>query len=531
MGESLKMNVATITHKFDIPPLPRWLGFIAACVGMFMAILDIQVVVTSLPVIEEALEIGADQMSWIQTSYLIAEVIAIPLTGLLMRVFTMRWLLVGSLVMFTIASLGCAASSGFAELLVGRVFQGVAGGLVIPVVFTSIFLLFPPGVQQTIATTLGGFLAVLAPTLGPVAGGWLTENYSWHWLFLINIVPGCIAIIVAILCLPRGATNFKLLKSLDWLSLLWMGLGLAILLIGLKEAPSEGWLSTFVLSCFAVVPLFAWLLWRRPNPAIMFHLFEDRALSFGCMLSFLLGFCLFGAVYLMPVFLAFVRGHGPLEIGLVTLVSGAAQLIAAPFVVQLDRRFDARLLAAIGFSLFALGLYLDANLNIESDYDALYWPQIVRGFAIALCILPPIRFALALTPLDKIGDASGLFNVSRNIGGAIGIALLDTIMFSRSPDFTQNIMDLVKTSPEAAATILKMPVADIPTPDDATGLMSIIDAAQGAGLTMAINECWILLGSVALLALPILFILGPIRSAVPAAKLARDAHLVPNVTT
>ncbi len=525
------MNQSVSTNIYNVPLLPRWLGFIAACVGMFMAILDIQVVVTSLPVIEEALKIGADQMSWIQTSYLIAEVVAIPLTGLLMRVFTMRWLLVGSLITFTLASLGCAASGGFFDLLVWRVMQGIAGGLLIPVVFTSIFLLFPSGFQQTVATTLGGFLAVLAPTLGPVAGGWLTEHYSWHWLFLINIIPGCIAMVTAMICLPRGATNFKLLKSLDWLSLLWMALGLSILLIGLKEAPSQGWLSAFVVSCFVSVPVFAWLLWRRPNPAIMFHLFEDRALSFGCMLSFLLGFCLFGAVYLMPVFLAFVRGHGPMEIGIVTLVSGAAQLVAAPFVVQLDRRFDARLLSAIGFGLFAVGLFMGGTMNIESDYDALFWPQIVRGFAIALCILPPIRFALALTPLDKIGDASGLFNVSRNIGGAIGIALLDTVMFSRSPDFSQTIMDLMKTDPAAAASILKMDVADIPTPDDATGLMSILDAVQGAGLTMAINECWMLLGGVALLALPILFILGPIRSAVPASKLARDAHAVPNVTT
>jgi MFS transporter, DHA2 family, multidrug resistance protein len=516
---------------YQVPPLPRWLGFIAACVGMFMAILDIQVVVTSLPVIEEALKIGADQMSWIQTSYLIAEVIAIPLTGLLMRVFTMRWLLVAALVTFTIASLGCAGSVGFIDLLLWRVMQGIAGGLLIPLVFSSIFLLFPVGVQQTIATTLGGFLAVLAPTLGPVAGGWLTEHYSWHWLFLINIAPGIVAMTVAVLTLPRSSMNLKLLKSLDWLSLLWMALALSILLIGLKEAPSRGWSSPFVLGCFASVPLFSWALWKRPNPAIMFSLFEDRALSFGCALSFLLGFCLFGMVYLMPVFLAFVRGHGPLEIGIVTLVSGIAQLVAAPFVVQLDRRFDARLLSAVGFGMFAVGLFMSTRQTLDSDYDALFWPQVVRGLSIALCILPPIRFALALTPLDKIGDASGMFNVTRNIGGAIGIALIDTVIFSRSSEYSDRIMDAVKAAPAAAASVLGMAVEDVPLPDDATGMMSIIDAVQGASLTMAINDCWMLLGAVALLALPILAVLGPIRSAMPASKLSRDVHPVPNVTT
>ena len=527
------MNIAAPISKahYELPPIPRWLGYLAACVGMFMAILDIQVVVTSLPVIEKALKIGADQMSWIQTSYLIAEVVAIPMTGLLMRVFTMRWLLVGSLITFTLASIGCASSGGFIDLLVWRVLQGVAGGLLIPLVFSSIFLLFPAGVQQTVATTVGGFLAVLAPTLGPVAGGWITEQYSWHWLFLINILPGILAMTVATFTMPRRKMNFALLNGLDWLSLLWMGLALSILLIGLKEAPSQGWSSPFVLLCFASVPVFSWLLWRRPNPAIMFRLLEDRALAFGCILSFLLGFCLFGTVYLMPVFLAFVRGHGPLEIGMITLVSGMAQLVAAPFVVQLDRRYDARILSAIGFAIFATGLLMSMNQTLDTDYDGMFWPQVVRGLSIALCILPPIRFALALTPLDKIGDASGLFNVSRNIGGAIGIALIDTIIFSRSPIFADRILDSIKTAPAAAAKLLGMGIEDLPTPDDTSGMLNIMDAIQSAGLTMSINECWLLLSLTALLALPLLIFLGPIRSAQPLARLAQDAHPVPNVTT
>jgi MFS transporter, DHA2 family, multidrug resistance protein len=518
-------------NMYFLPPIPRWFGFVAACVGMFMAILDIQVVVTSLPVIEKYLQIGADEMSWIQTSYLIAEVIAIPLTGLLMRVFSMRWLLVAALVTFTLASLGCAASGGFADLLVWRVLQGIAGGLLIPLVFSSIFLLFPVGFQQTTATTIGGFLAVLAPTLGPVAGGWITEHYSWHWLFLINIVPGILSTIVAIITLPKHKMNLGLINSLDWLSLLWMSLALSILLIGLKQAPSDGWNSPFVLACLAAVPVFSWLLWKRPNPAIMFHLLEDRALAFGCALSFLLGFCLFGTVYLMPVFLAFVRGHGPLEIGMVTLVSGVAQLVAAPFVVQLDRRCDARILSALGFGTFAVGLFMSTKQTLDTDYAGMYWPQVVRGLSIALCILPPIRFALALTPLEKIGDASGMFNVTRNIGGAIGIALIDTLIFSRTPEYSDAILEQIKTTPGVAAKLLGMSVADLPTPDDATGLMSIMDAVQSASLTMAINECWMLLGCAALLALPLLIILGPIRSAQPLAKLSRDAHPVPNVTT
>jgi DHA2 family multidrug resistance protein len=161
--------------------LRKWIGFIALCAGMFMAVLDIQIVITSLTVIEEALQIGADRMSWVQTAYLIAEVIAIPVTGLLMRVFSLRLLVTGAIIVFTLASIGCAFSTGFESLIAFRVIQGLAGGVLIPVVFSSIFLLFKRGLEQTIATTMGGMLAVLAPALGPITGGLLTENFSWHW--------------------------------------------------------------------------------------------------------------------------------------------------------------------------------------------------------------------------------------------------------------------------------------------------------------------------------------------------------------
>ena len=502
-----------------MPPVPRWLGYIAACVGMFMAILDIQVVVTSLPVIEKALKIGPNLMSWVQTSYLIAEVIAIPLTGLLLRVFGMRHLFAVALTVFTLASVGCAASTGFIDLLLWRVLQGAAGGILIPMVFSGIFLLFPRGLQQTAATTLGGVLAVLAPTLGPITGGWITEHSSWHWLFLINTAPGILALIVGMLFLPRGTLRLNLLRGLDWLSLLLLGVGLAVLIIGLKEAPTEGWVSWFAILCWTVVGLCIVGLWQRPKPAIMFHLLKDRPLLFGCTLSFILGFSLFGSVYLMPIFLAFVRGHGPLEIGTIIMVSGVSQLVAAPLTVWLDRRFDARLLAGLGFLVFGIGLAMNGFLDTSSDYDAVFWPQVVRGIAVGLCILPPIRFALTFMSIEQVGDGSGLFNVARNIGGAIGIALIDTVIFTRAPDHVSNLMDMMKSNPDAAAKLMGMDVGDLPEPGDPMGLMGIMDQIQAAGLTQAVNESWWMLSAVCLVALPVLLLIGPIRSSLAPAIL------------
>lgn len=221
-----------------------WSGFVLMCLGMFMAILDIQVVATSLPAIQDALAISRDAMSWIQTAYLIAEIIAIPLTGLLTRVLTLRWLFVVAIVLFTLASIGCAFSGSFLTLVSFRVLQGFAGGTLIPAVFSAVFLLFPIRLHP-VATTMAGIMAVLAPTVGPVVGGWITETYSWHWLFLINVAPGVIAATATPFLLPREKPRFADLATLDGISLVLMAISLASLEIGLKQAPHDGWL----LSC------------------------------------------------------------------------------------------------------------------------------------------------------------------------------------------------------------------------------------------------------------------------------------------
>src|SRR6201746_2463981 len=228
-----------------------WFGFTLMCLGMFMAILDIQVVATSLPTIQAALAISPDAMSWIQTAYLIAEVIAIPLTGFLTRVLTLRWLFVIATFVFTLTSVGCAFSSNFASLVTFRILQGFSGGTLIPAVFSGIFLLFPAR-SHPVAGTIAGIMAVLAPTVGPVVGGWITHHYSWPWLFLINVVPGVIAVIATPFLLPRGRPRLNQLKNFDGISLALMAVALASLEIGLKQAPQYGWFSAVCFGLFAL---------------------------------------------------------------------------------------------------------------------------------------------------------------------------------------------------------------------------------------------------------------------------------------
>ena len=205
--------------------------------------------------------------------------------------------------------------------------------------------------------------------------------------------------------------------------------------------------------------------------------------------------------------------HGPLAIGIIILTMGIAQLVAAPLSVAFDRFLDARFLTAVGFAMFGLGLFLNGWLTVNSDEAELFWPQVLRGLSITLCILPPIRIALALMPLDKVSDASGLFNLVRNIGGVIGIAVMDTVMFSRAPDHAERLIELARSNPTEAAIAMGVTVDELPAADDAMGIFGLTDFAQSAGLTQAINEGWWLLAGLSLLAFPLLWMLGPVESA------------------
>ncbi|MDO9564186.1 MAG: DHA2 family efflux MFS transporter permease subunit [Bradyrhizobium sp.] len=480
--------------------IATWFGFVLMCLGMFMAILDIQVVATSLPAIQHALAISPDAMSWIQTAYLIAEITAIPLTGWLTRILTLRWLFVIAIFIFTVTSVGCAFSTNFASLVSFRILQGFAGGMLIPAVFSGIFLLFPARAHP-VAGTIAGIVAVLAPTVGPVVGGWITHHYSWPWLFLINVVPGVVAVIAAPLLLPRGRPRLNQLKHFDAMSLALLAVALASLEIGLKQAPHNGWFSTVCFGlftlCAAATAAFAVRTLRAVQPLVELTTLKVRSFSVGCGLSFCLGVGLFGAVYLMPVFLAYVRQYDPLQIGSIMLVTGAAQLVAAPIAGALESRVDPRWLSAFGFALFAVGLGMSAFESRTAGFDEMFWPQVLRGFAAMFCLLPPTRLALERLPHKQVPDASGLFNMMRNLGGAVGIALIDTVLYGRTSGHAAAIRQSLISGDVTAAQAIGLDRI----PSDLSGAASMIEQAAYAA---SVNEAWALLAAFALIGLLII---------------------------
>lgn len=488
--------------------LRTWSGFVVMCLGMFMAILDIQIVATSLPTIQQALGISPDRMVWVQTAYLTAEIVAIPLTGYLTAMLGMRWLFVGAVTMFTIASAGCAQSQNFLTLIAWRIVQGFAGGTLIPTVFAAVFLLFPQR-SQSLATTIAGIAAVLAPTVGPIVGGWITQTWSWHWLFRVNIVPGILAAVGAAALLRGEVTNRRTPRAFDPAALAALAASLIAFEIGLKDAPTLGWDAQRVLILLGISlvggAFFIIKTLRSAWPLVELKCFSDRNFTIGCVLSFVLGIGLFGSTYLMPFFLGLVRGHGALRIGEIMLATGIAQLVTAPLAVFLERRVDARFLTLAGFALFAAGMALSARQTADTDAAEMMLPQILRGAAIMFCLLPPTRLALGRLAPSLVADGSGVFNLMRNLGGALGLALIDTIIFSRSAVYATAIAAQLRAGDIATAVGIGIPrdafVEQLGQPPDQFTEEMVRPLVEKAALVHAINDAWLLIGILTALAM------------------------------
>ncbi|MGN6515277.1 MAG: DHA2 family efflux MFS transporter permease subunit [Rhizomicrobium sp.] len=489
-----------------------WIGYVAMCVGMFMAILDIQVVASSLTNIQNALKIPANEISWIQTAYLMAEVIAIPLTGMLTRALSMRWLFTAATGGFVLASIACALCTSADPLIALRVVQGLTGGMLIPAVFTSVFTILPRE-NEILATAIAGAVAMIAPTIGPFVGGWLTETYSWHWIFLINVIPGAIVCAMVATFLPHAKADIAFLKRIDYATVVLAAIFLGTLELLMKEAPPHHWSGTYVYTlagiCAVSGALAVYVCLRESFPFIDLTRFRRTPFAIGCTLSFVAGMGLYGSTYILAIFLGGVREHTPIEIGEIIMVSGAVQLVAAPVAALLESRVDGRALLFFGYGLFGIGLLMNANLTTETDFAGLFWPQVLRGVAVMFCILPTTRLAMEGWPLDEAPDASGQFNLMRNLGGAIGIAVIDTILQQRTRGHADYIISRLQAGDPHMALKVGLPVeyfhGQPMGPIDPSMRAYVEPLIQHAALTDSFNEAWIAIGVVFLVSLIAVF--------------------------
>jgi DHA2 family multidrug resistance protein len=413
----------------------RVFAFVFMVFGMFMAILDIQIVSASLQQIQAGLSASSDEVTWVQTAYLIAEVIMIPLSGFLSRAFSTRYVFVASAAGFTLMSYFCSRATTIEEMIFWRAAQGFIGGGMIPTVFATAYTIFPRGKLPIVAPIIG-LVATLAPTIGPTAGGLLTDYFSWHWLFLVNIPPGIMVTAAAWLLIDFDRPNLKLLENFDWVGLASMAAFLGALEYILEEGPSKDWLESdpvrnaMILSSVGAV-VFFWRVTTARNPIVDLAAFRDRNFWSGCLLSFVLGIGLYGLTYIYPVYLAVVRGYSPLQIGDTMFVTGVCQFMTAPVVGLLMTKFDPRWMIAIGFVGFGAGTWVAADITSDWDFWELFAPQVLRGVSLMLCMVPINNLALGTMSPDRVKNASGLFNLTRNLGGAFGLALINTLLDKR----------------------------------------------------------------------------------------------------
>jgi DHA2 family multidrug resistance protein len=441
---------ATAAPAVYTPPKPGTresmmlnIGFFAMVIGMFMAILDIQIVASSIQQIQAGVSASAEEIAWIQTSYLIAEVIGIPLSGLLNRALSMRRLFVYSAAGFTLASVMCALAWDLNSLIVFRCIQGFLGAAMIPTTMAAAFTLFGPN-RSMIQQVAIGMVATLAPSIGPTLGGWLTEHMSWHWLFLVNVIPGIIAATLVWRFIPKQPAQLHLIRNIDIIGLAAMALFLGSFEYVFEEGPTAGWfeddhLVMWMALCCVGAAVFFWRAFTRANPVVDLKVFKDRNFAVGSMVAVVVGFGLFGSVYLTPLFLGTVRGYNSLQIGQIMSVGGVAMFIGGPIAGALIRKIDPRFVMAFGLSIAAIGLYWNSFLTADASFEELFWPQALRGAGLIMAMVPSNFVALGTLPPLKLPNATGLITVCRNLGGAVGLAALNTMRLNYTNLHSQEI--------------------------------------------------------------------------------------------
>jgi MFS transporter, DHA2 family, multidrug resistance protein len=420
----------TLADVAEMPVSRKFLIFGVLAFGQFMALLDIQVVAASLNDVQAGLSAGPDEISWVQTAYLMAELVMIPFSAFLAQALSTRWLFAASAALFTASSLLCGLAWNFQSMVAFRVLQGFTGGAMVPTVFAVGFTLFS-GKQRAMIPAILGMVSVLAPTLGPTVGGFITETIDWRWIFFINIVPGVLVTALAVIFVRVDRPNLAMLRRIDWSHLAAMAVFLAGLEYVLEEGPRRDWFGDPLIETAGWVALVAFALFLERSffsamPIVKLSPFRKPTFAIACIFNLVIGFGIYSSTYLIPVYLGRVRGYDSLQIGTTVFVVGIFQILSTIIAARLSEAIDRRIVITVGLCSFAFSLWLTSHITNQWGSAELLWPQAMRGFSVMLCIVPTVGMALSGFQGAELRYASGLFNLMRNLGGAIGIAMVNT---------------------------------------------------------------------------------------------------------
>jgi DHA2 family multidrug resistance protein len=495
----------------DRASVTTWISVVAAMIGSFMAILNIQITNASLLNIEGGIGTGVDNGSWISTSYLIGEIIVIPLTDYLSRVFSFRRYMLASAVLFAVFSVACAFTHDLPSMIAMRGLQGFAGGVLIPMAFTLVLTKLPKP-QQPIGLAIFALSVTFAPAIGPTIGGYLTENYGWRTIFFVNVVPTIVMVSALYLTLERKPAQLGLLKEGDWLGILTMAIGLSAFQTVLEEGNKDDWFSSPFIVRLAVIALvslslFVWIELTVEKPLIRLRLLKSRNFGFGTIAVTMLGFALFGSVYILPAYLGQAQGYNAQQIGAVLAWTGLPQLVLIPLVPRLMQRFDTRYIAITGLLIFAYSCFMNTTMSPDYAGDQLWIPNIVRAIGQAMVLTPLTSVTTgAIAPQDAAA-ASGISNMLRNLGGAIGTAVLATVVTKREQFHSNIIGQSVTLGREEVRNRIAQSTEyfishGVPDPAAAQhqAIVALGNAVKHQALVMAFSDTFAVIGVVLVLA-------------------------------
>jgi DHA2 family multidrug resistance protein len=480
-----------------------WLAVAAGTIGALMATLDTSIVNASLPTIQGEIGASGAEGTWISTAYLVAEIVMIPMAAWLAQIFGLRSFLLIVTTLFTGFSMICGVSHDLGQMIIGRVGQGFTGGAMIPMALTIVATRLPPR-QQPLGIALFGMTAVLGPVLGPVVGGWLTENVSWHYAFFLNLPIGLGLIALLVVGLPGARIRWEMFAEADLLGIAGLALGLGGLTIVLEEGQRERWFESQFIWTLTLVSILGFLLLiagqvfsRRP--VIQLKILFERSFGSVFLMSLMVGAALYGILYIIPQFLTLVAGYNAEQSGDVTMISGIPTIIMLAFFPILVRLIDLRLAIAFGLLLYGISCFLDVGLTSASAGPQFFSSQVLRGFAQFFSMLFLNQAATTSVAHDLAEDASGLFNAARNLGGSIGLAAVGALQEQRTDFHAARIAESITSNSVIGQTA-----------EAVQGVGALNQQIQGQATVMAFADLYWVFGFALILMIPLVLLLKPL---------------------
>lgn len=509
------------------------LGFSGMVLGQFMAILDIQIVAASLAQIQAGIGASADEIAWVQTSYLLAEVVIMPLTAYMTRLWGTRPTFLVCCVAFIVTSIMAGFSTSIEMMIVTRTLQGLAAGAMIPAVFATAFTAFPVEKRMT-ANLIVGLIVTLAPTIGPTLGGHLTDWFSWRWLFFINIFPGLLVLYLvgAFGDFDKGDPSLK--KGVDWWGLIAMSISLVAIQLVLEEGAENSWFAEDYILWLTVLGVITggFFIWRQLTywqPIVNLRPFADRNFSIGIIMTLVSGMSLFGGTFIIPLYLAQIRQYSAAEVGTTMLTSGIAMFVAGPVTRQVLRVIDLRIAIFGGFMLCAYAIGLGAHITDQWGFWEFALLQALRGVGVMIAMIAAQQVTVSTLRPDQMKDASAIVNLMRNVGGAVGLAILSTVLTVKTRVHLTELSAGVSQANYASQQMLTAFVARMTERGMADPEAAARKALNGlimrdaSVMAFADAFAWLAIGS-AVAAVLALFVKSAKSLSVPAPPRAQGAH-------